>query len=242
LYSLLRETANYPMRLSPVFLLLLLMISGKPATAGDWQSLPSIEAAVENFVREKVASQPGEYTISVTHVDSRLRLPKCDRIETWLPPSNRLWGHSSIGVRCDTPAAWSLYVPVMIKVTSNVLVAARPIANGQAIQAEDVQLQQKDVTAYAGSVLTMLDQVVGKNVVTGVQVGAVLRSEMLRAATVILQGQQVKLVAQGAGFKITSEGQAMGNAAAGQVVSVKTRSGQIIKGIAKGEGVVEVYF
>jgi len=58
----------------------------------------------------------------------------------------------------------------------------------------------------------------------------------------IRQGQQVMLVAQGAGFKVSSEGTAMGNAATGQVVSVKTRSGQIIKGIAKGEGVVEVYF
>jgi flagella basal body P-ring formation protein FlgA len=34
----------------------------------------------------------------------------------------------------------------------------------------------------------------------------------------------------------------MGNAAVGQVVAVKTRSGQTIKGIAKGDGVVEVYF
>jgi len=230
------------MRLLPAFILMSLLLTGNPAAAGDWQSLQAIEASVESFVRDKVASLPGEYSISVTHIDPRLKLARCDHIETYLPPSNRLWGHSSVGVRCDTPVAWSLYVPVLIKVTANVLVAARPIASGQAIQADDVQLQQKDVTTYAGSVLTTLDQAIGKNVVSGVQAGMVLRSEMLRAATVILQGQQVKLVAQGSGFKITSEGQAMSNATVGQVISVKTRSGQIIKGIAKSEGIVEVYF
>jgi len=230
------------MRLLPAAFLILLLIGSGPAVCEDWQSLSAIESVAENFVREKAASQSGEYDISITHIDSHLKLARCDHMEAWLPSSNRLWGHSSIGVRCDSPSVWSLYVPVFIKVSANVLVTARPIASGQAVQAEDLALQKKDVTTFAGSILTAPDQAIGKKVVSGVQAGTVLRSEMLRAPLAILQGQQVKLVAQGAGFKITSEGQAMGNAALGQVVSVKTRSGQVIKGIAKGEGIVEVYF
>ena len=52
----------------------------------------------------------------------------------------------------------------------------------------------------------------------------------------------MQLTARGNGFTVTSEGQAMGNATAGQVVTVKTRSGQLVKGIARSEGVVEVNF
>jgi len=226
----------------PVFILLILLFPGNAAHADDRQPLSSIEAAVESFVREKTSSQPGEYTISVTRIDQRLKLARCDKLETYLPSGGRLWGHSSIGVRCASPSAWSLYVPVLIKVSANVLVTARPVASGQAVQAEDVQTQLKDVTAYAGSVLTTPEQAVGRNAMSHITAGTVLRSEMLRSPLVVLQGQQVKLVAQGAGFKVSSEGLAMGNAAAGQLVSVKTRSGQIIKGVAKGEGVVEVYF
>lgn len=230
------------MRQLSTFILLFLLLSGNPAYADDRQPLSAVEAAVENFVREKTSSQPGEYTISVTRIDQRLKLAKCDKIETYLPFGGRLWGHSSIGVRCASPSAWSLYVPVLIKVSANVLVTARPVASGQAVQAEDVQLQLRDVTAYAGSVLTAPGQAVGRNAVSHISAGMVLRSEMLRSPMVVLQGQQVKLIAQGAGFKVSSEGLAMGNAAAGQLVSVKTRSGQIIKGVAKSEGVVEVYF
>ncbi len=227
----------------PATCLLALALGSPPfSTAAEWQSLPEIQAAVEAFVEEKTTPQPGEHTVTVSRLDPRLKLAKCDRIEPYLPAGNRLWGNSSIGVRCLAPARWSLYVPVHIRVSNQVLVATRPIASGKPVDPEDVQLQVRDITPFAGSALTALDQVAGKNVVAPVAAGTVLRAEMLRAAQVIRQGQQVKLVAQGTGFRVTSEGQAMGNATAGQVVAVKTRSGQIIKGIAKGEGVVEVYF
>ncbi len=224
------------------FWFLSLLFCSATCAAAEWQSLPAIQAAVETFVQEKIATQPGERSVTVSRIDARLKLAKCDQLEPFLPAGNRLWGNSSIGVRCLSPGTWSLYVPVSIKVSNHVLVTVRPIAGGQPIQAEDVQLQQRDITAFAGSALTSLDQAVDKYVAAPVASGTILRLEMLRAANVIQQGQVVKLVAQGAGFRVTSEGQAMGNAKAGQVVAVKTRSGQIIKGIAKSEGIVEVYF
>jgi flagella basal body P-ring formation protein FlgA len=222
--------------------LFLLLIAATPVTAEEWQPLPEIQAAVESFVREQAASLPGERTITTSRIDPRLKLAKCTQLQPYLPTGSRLWGNASIGVRCLAPATWSLYVPVSIKVVSQVLVTVRPIASGQPVQAEDVQLQQRDITAFAGSALTSLEQVIGKNVVAPVTSGIVLRAELLRAAQIIKQGQTVKLVAQGTGFRITSEGTAMGNATTGQVVAVKTRSGQTIKGVAKSEGLVEVSF
>lgn len=227
--------------MQPFWTLVLLLVSTHCAAA-EWQSLPAIQSAVETFVHEKLIGQPGERTVTVSRIDPRLKLARCDQLEPYLPTGSRLWGNSSIGVRCLAPGTWSLYVPVIIKVSNQVLVAVRPIASGQPVQAEDVQLQLRDITQFAGSALTSLDQTVDRNAVTPIVAGTILRAELLRAAQIIRQGQQVKLVAQGSGFRVTSEGLAMGNAAAGQVIAVKTRSGQIIKGIARSEGVVEVSF
>lgn len=223
-------------------LALSLVVHGTARAAAEWQSLPAIQAAVEAFVKEKTAGQPGEITVTASRIDTRLKLAKCTQLQPFLPSGSRLWGNSSVGVRCLAPGSWSLYVPVLIKVSNHVLVAVRPISSGQQVQAEDVELQRRDITRFAGSALTSLDQVTGRTVVAPIPNGTVLRAEMLRAAKIIRQGQSVKLVAQGNGFTITSEGQAMGNATAGQVVAVKTRSGQLIKGIARSEGVVEVTF
>jgi len=218
-----------------------LFLASVTAFAGEWQSMDEITMTVERFVREKTADIAGEVAVSVTRPDARLRLGKCGKLETWLPNGNRLWGRASVGVRCQVPA-WSLYVPVMVKVTGNALVAARPISSGQILEAQDVQLQLRELTQFPGGLFTKPEQVIGKSAATSIKTDSLLRAELLRSPLAIKQGQQVILVAQGAGFKVSSEGQAMGNAAIGQVVSVKTRSGQTIKGIAKGDGVVEVYF
>lgn len=222
---------------------LVALLAFAPAAQGEaWQSPEVVQQAVAAFVKEKAAALPGERSVSVSRIDPRLKLARCTQLEPYLPAGNRLWGNSSIGVRCIAPTAWSLYVPVLIRVTDNVLVTMQPIPANHAIQAGDVQLQQRDITQFAGSALTSLDQAAGKNVISALASGTILRAEMLRAAKIIRQGQSVKLVAQGTGFTISSEGQAMNNAALGEVVTVKTRSGQLLKGIARSDGQVEVTF
>jgi flagellar basal body P-ring formation protein FlgA len=210
------------------------------AHAGEWQSLDEVSRTVERFVRDKTTGSASE--IIVTPPDARLHLGKCDSMETWLPSGNRLWGRASVGVRCRTPATWSIYVPVTVRISGNALVAARQIERGHVLDADDIQQQVRELTQYPSGVLTNPSQAIGKTSAAQIQSGDVLRPDLLRAALAIRQGQQVILIAQGAGFKVSSEGTAMGNATSGQVVAVKTRSGQTIKGIAKGEGVVEVYF
>lgn len=230
------------MRFPALFYILIQLAFPISAAAQELQSLPAVQKVVENFVKEKTAGQPGEYSITASRIDSRLKLAKCAQLQPYLPSGSRLWGNSSIGVRCLAPESWSLYVPVQIKVSKQVLVAVRPISSGQQVQVEDVQLQIRDITRFAGSALTSLDQAAGKNVISALASGTILRAEMLRAAKIIRQGQSVKLVAQGTGFTISSEGQAMNNAALGEVVTVKTRSGQLLKGIARSDGQVEVNF
>lgn len=230
------------MRLIRIIALLTLLTTSPSGICEEWQSLPDIQRAVEDFVKEKAAALPGTRDITVSRIDQRLKLARCEQLQPYLPAGNRLWGNSSIGVRCLAPSPWALYVPVHIRVSDRVLVAARPIGSGQSVQAEDVQLQTRDITRFAGSALTSLEQTRGKSVMVPVASGTVLRSEMLRAAKVIRQGQSVQVVAQGNGFRITSEGTAMGNATAGQVVSVKTQSGEVVKGIATEDGRVEVRY
>lgn len=230
------------MRLSAIALFLALLVCARAGQAEEWQSLQAIQDAVEAFVLEKTAIQSGKRSITVSRIDARLKLAPCTQLEPYLTAGNNLWGNTSIGVRCLAPSPWSLYVPVLIRVTDDVLVTVKPIPSNHAIMADDIQLQQREITRFAGSALTSTNQALGKNVVAPLASGTILRAEMLRAARIIRHGQSVQLVAQGNGFTITSEGQAMGNATLGEVVSVKTRSGQLLKGIARGDGVVEVNF
>lgn len=221
-------------------LLLLFSLAALPALAQPWQSTEDIRMLVEARVQRELAGQPGERTIHVSRIDERLRLPKCAQMEAHLPAGNRLWGNTSVNVRCSAPSPWAIHVPVQIRVSDDVLVTLRPLAAGQPVQAADVELQRRDVTLFAGSALTSTDQLAGKTLAAPLAAGQPLRAEMLRAAKVIRLGQSVQLVASGRGFRITSEATAMGNASLGEMVMVRTRSGQTVKGKATAEGVVEV--
>ena len=65
---------------------------------------------------------------------------------------------------------------------------------------------------------------------------------MLRSPLVVTQGQGVRLVTQGPGFQVSSEGRALGNAADGQSVQVRSASGQTVSGVARSGGIVEVRY
>jgi flagella basal body P-ring formation protein FlgA len=69
-----------------------------------------------------------------------------------------------------------------------------------------------------------------------------VRSELLSAPWAVQQGQSVRLLTSGAGFTISNEGKALNNATDGQIVQVRTASGQVVSGVARSGGVVEVTY
>jgi flagella basal body P-ring formation protein FlgA len=89
-------------------------------------------------------------------------------------------------------------------------------------------------------ILTDADQIVGKVAATNLPAGQPIRPQMLRAPYVIVRGQTVNLVVQGRGFSIRSEGQALANAAEGQVIQVRNKSGRILSGLARANSIVEI--
>lgn len=219
-----------------------LLLAGVSASSfgAKRQEIPSILKAVENYVRGETAGFPGQVSISVGAVDPRLNLPACQALELFIPAGDRLWGQATVGVRCNSQTPWTVYVPVSVKVMANVVHAARPLAQGQPVSATDVTVQKADLAQLPAGILTEPAQAVGKTLVSSIASGQPLRQDLLRLPFVVLQGQSVKLLAQGRGFNVSSEGKALAAAAAGQVVQVRTHSGQIINGIARPDGIVEV--
>lgn len=233
------------MRNHPFWLLLTLMLNILPvhAAAAQDRAAPQqghaeIQAAVEAFVRAQTQNLPGKATISVSEIDRRVVLPACLALEPFLPPGGQLFGNASIGVRCKGPASWALFVPVHIKVTANLLVSTHPLQQGQALRAEDMASQEGEL-AHPG-ILTDPAQAIGKVLKFSIGAGQLLKQDMLRAPYAVTQGQTVQLQAEGDGFRVQSEGQALGNAAEGQRVQVRTSSGQVVSGIARAGGVIEV--
>lgn len=209
------------------------------STAGFCAEQPS--SLVENHLREQTRGLPGKASFSV-HMPDLSNLPACSSYQAFTPGGARMAGKSTVGLRCLAPSPWSVLVPVNIAVTASYLVSARPLLAGQTITADDLATMSGDISNLPASIVTQPEAALGKTVRNSLAAGLPLRSEQLQAPVVIRQGQTVRVVSRGDGFSVTSDGKAITNASAGQVVQVRMSSGQTINGIAQNDGSVEISF
>jgi flagella basal body P-ring formation protein FlgA len=70
--------------------------------------------------------------------------------------------------------------------------------------------------------------------------GQALRQSMVRAPNLFRAGAQVKVVAQGPGYAVTSAGQAMSAGSVGQIVRIRMDNGRIVSGTVSENGTIDV--
>jgi len=227
--------------LSPALFLVLLM-PGIVRASTDWETPGTLSQVVESYARSQTTDLPGKVRIGIGAIDPRLRLPRCTQPMPFQPPSNRLWGNSTVGIRCHAPSPWTIYVPVTINVMAGIVATARPLSQGHLLTVTDLVVRDGDLTQLPAGVLTDTRQAAGQLLAVAVPSGTPLRGDMLRAPLVVIKGQKVRVLVQGRGFSVNAEGIALSSATVGQPVSVRTQSGRIVSGTAQGEGVVELPF
>ena len=202
--------------------------------------LGQIVGAIEQLLQQQTVGLPGRVSFSVGAIDRNLNLTVCAAPEAFMAPGARVWGNTSVGVRCMGASPWTIYVPVSVRVMAGVVVAAHPLTQGKAIVAADLTLQEADLGLLPGAVMTDAGQAIGRVVTVGVAAGQPLRQDLLRAPLVIQQGQSVTLRAQGAGFKVSATGKALTNAVEGQIAQVRTLTGNTVNGVARPGFIVDV--
>lgn len=226
-------------RLSLFLLLFFIMPLLSQAEARPRQDLEAIRNTALAYARAETATLPGEITIQAEELDTRLNFARCQSaLEAFLPAGSVLRGKTAIGVRCKDAPGWTVFVPLLIRIVQPIVISSRPLPQGKALEPGDLALQVGEVT-HPG-LFHATEQVLGKVLKYPLAAGQAIKQEMLREPWVITAGQQVTLEAAGNGFIIRSAGVAQNNAAEGQPVKVKTGSGQVVSGIARPDGKVEV--
>lgn len=234
---------------SLIFFLATLMLTttcfaeaGAPTAPVAKQSLSAIKLKITEFLETQTIGYPGKVSVRAGAIDPNLRLAQCPDVQVFMPTGSRAWGKTSVGVRCGAPSIWTIYVQATVNVMAQYLVASSPLAQGQVVTGQDVMFEQGDLTQLPAGVFTDQTQAIGRTVNISMNAGTVLRQEMLRVAIAVQQGQTVMVISKGNGFSVSAEGQAMAKANEGQVVQVKVASGQVVTGIARNSGQVEVGF
>jgi flagella basal body P-ring formation protein FlgA len=211
-------------------------------TAETMQPHEAILSTAQSFLEARLAGQNARSEVRLGTLDTRLRLTACDRpLEGFLPAGARLSGNTSVGVACNGTQPWKLYVQAYIAVFKTVAVAADYLAAGTVPNANNIRLEEREVTSSGYGYLTDMAQLRGKIVKQPVQEGGIIPPQALAKARLIRRGEGVTLVSRSGGIEVRMSGNALMDGAEGDLIKVRnTKSKRIIEGRIDATGLVRV--
>ena len=179
--------------------------------------------------------------VSVGQLDPRLRLAPCQHVEPYVPDGMRLWGKSRIGLRCTQGTAkWNVYLPITVRVFGIALVARNGVSAGAVLAADDLAQAEVDLAEDNSPALANATLAVGRTITHALKAGQSLRQAHLKARQWFAAGETVTVLAQGDGFSVAGEAQALNPGIEGQPVRVRTEGGRVLTGLPVGERRVEL--
>ncbi len=187
------------------------------------------------------SARPPRIEVQVGRLDARLRLAPCQQIVPYLPAGSRPIGRTRIGLRCaEGSAHWNVSLPVTVMVWAPAVVAATALAVGTVLQPQHLAQAEVDLAARADPALQLTAAALGRTLARGLAPGEALRRDDLKTRQWFNAGDTVRVLGQGPGYAVSSEGQALNAGVDGQTVRVRTEGGRIISGVANGDHRVEV--
>src|SRR5690606_29495679 len=165
-----------------------------------------MNAHSQKLVRQLGANTRVEHTIAIP--ESQLVVTACTApLQLSARDAGQISSRVTVEVTCSN--AWSVLVPVDVAIFKPVVAATRPLATGNIIEADDVQLIDSDITRLAGQYLTRLDEVVGMSVKRPLAQGRAMTASQLAQPLMIRRGDGVVINAETSSIAVKMSGTAL---------------------------------
>lgn len=216
-----------------------------PALAAMPAALPAdaLPRALSLVAEAAAALAPAGARVQVLPgaLDPRLRLADCARVQPQLPAGVPAWGRTRVALRCvDGPVRWNVSLPVTVQVWAKAAVPKVALGAGAQIDASQLTLADADWAAAAAPPYADAAALQGRVLARAVPAGQPLRAADLQARHWFAAGDTVRVVSNGAGFSIATEGRALAAGVEGQPVRVRIGENHVAAGRAVGPRLVEV--
>jgi len=223
-------------------LLLAFVLPASAFSSNPIQPHKSILDAARNHAINNATGYSVPPTVTVNRLDSRLRLPECSQaLEAFSPPAGRKLGRTTVGVRCPGNKPWSLYVPVVVSLVTDVIVAAHNLARGTILSNGDLMLEKKDIARLRGHFFQQPAKAIGKVLKRNLQQGQVLNSQHTVIQKTVKKGSKVIILAHSGNIQVRMPGKALGNGATGERIKVQNiHSKKELEATVVSKGVVKV--
>jgi len=213
-----------------------------PAALGaEVQEMSPLQAMAKSEAALHLPPLTDRQRFLVGPIPQQAQLDHCPAVKASVGATPHMKDRVLVELSC--PGAGHIYVPVRIVGTSSVAVAAHAIVTGSVLTANDLRLEQHDMTELPPGYLDDPAFAVGLTAARPISGGSILTNQQLVASKAVQRGQAVTLVADAGGMSVRMAGRALTDGLVNQRVRVQNlSSGKIVEGIARSEQVVEIIF
>ncbi|EGN6781061.1 flagellar basal body P-ring formation protein FlgA [Salmonella enterica] len=187
-----------------------------------------INAQLTTWFSQRLAGLSDE--VVVTLRSSPNLLPSCEQPAFSMTGSAKLWGNVNVVARC---ANEKRYLQVNVQATGNYVAV---VARGGKLTPANVTLKRGRLDQLPPRTVLDIRQIQDAVSLRDLAPGQPVQLTMIRQAWRVKAGQRVQVIANGEGFSVNAEGQAMNNAAVAQNARVRMTSGQIVNGTVDSDG------
>jgi flagellar basal body P-ring formation protein FlgA len=219
-----------------------LLLACSAVSAAGIQSVESIKAAAEKQVTSLLPPTRAKYFVTAGSLDPRLRLNECaNQLEGVVPATGAHAAKVTVGVRCNAPTQWTVYVPVTVEIEAPILVLRRALARRSPVDPADVELQTRRLPGIESSFISDLGNLKGRRLKRSLPAGTPLTADVLVPDVLVRRGQQVTLLASSGPFEIRAQGQALSDGSEHQRIRVQNvTSRRIVEGVVENSSTVRV--
>jgi len=212
------------------------------AAAAPLTDPSALQRAAEAAVSRELPRGEGHAIVQAQALDPRLRLAECDRpLSAAISGDGQVRTHTTVAVRCEGTARWTVYLSVSVDSEFTVLVARHALSRDAEIGAQDFEPTTRRLPGLTSDYVTDPARLAGQRLRQAVSSGEALRLEALTPSNVIHRGQQVTLVAGSGTFEVRMNAVALSDGRISDRIRVQNLSSlRIVEGIVRSETVVEV--
>lgn len=223
-------------------ILTILLVSFSSLTWAQVYPVNQLKQDIAGFLAaeyKQVAHQ--RIDISVSNLDNRLRLAKCDHAPLFTnQDQSGLGGNISVKAQCNSGQSWLVHVPAQVTIYREIPVAGRDIARGEVISHAHIQTGVVNISGIRQEFLSEPNAIFGREAKRNIIKGEPFKTAVLDAPTVVKRGEIVMLESLAGSIKVSSAGTAMVDGRVGQKIRVRNNSSErIISGVVISQGVVQ---
>lgn len=159
---------------------------------------------IANYASSHITHQDDETVeASVTTLKKNITLPACSS-DIDISISKQTMGGipNSVTLSCKEQPQWNVFIPIAVKILTNVIVANRLISSGETITTNDITFEKQDKNLLNNGFFKDEKLVVGQIARYSINAGAALTKNNVKPLPIIKNNQTITLIVRTNGIEI----------------------------------------